>query len=167
MGRTVAMRGVGTLSIALALLTSCGGGSTAQPPGPPSIEAQGQAASCVQTYAPDTLVQRAFALDGTVTSIEVREDPRLPQGEQEVPWVTLEVHRWFKGGTAREVGVWMENLNIETSVGSVDAEPGTRLLVSGEPRWGGDSLEDPIAWPCGFTQSWTGEAASEWEAAFT
>lgn len=70
--------------------------------------------------------------------------------------MSFEVHRWFKGATAPEVGVWIENLNIESSVGAVEAEPGTRLLVSGEPRWGGDPLEDPIAWPCGFTQPWRG-----------
>ena len=67
----------------------------------------------------------------------------------------------------REVAVWIENLNIESSIGAVEAEPSTRLLVSGEPRWGGDALDDPIAWPCGFTQPWTEEAAAEWETAFS
>ena len=43
-----------------------------------------------------------------------------------------------------------------------EAELGTRLLVSGEPRWGGDALDEPIAWPCGFTRPWTEEEAAEW-----
>ena len=71
-----------------------------------------------------------------------------------------------QGGWASEVGVWIENLNVNSSVGTVEAEPGTRLLVSGEPRWGGDTLDDAIAWPCGFTQPWTEETASEWQTAF-
>ena len=39
-----------------------------------------------------------------------------------------------KGGSASEVGVWIENLNVNTTVGTIEAEPGTWLLVSGEPR---------------------------------
>lgn len=122
--------------------------------------------SCVQTYNPDTLIERSFAFDGTVVSIDLRTEPRLPEGEDEIPWVTFEVNRWFRAGSARQIGVWIDNLNIETSAGTIEAEPGARLLVAGEPRWGGDPLEDPIAWACGFTQRWTPEAAAEWEAAF-
>jgi hypothetical protein len=124
------------------------------------------ASSCVESYSPDTLIHRSFAFDGTVRDVEVRTDARLPEGEQDVPWVAFEVNRWFRGGSARELGVWVEALNVETSAGAIPAEPGTRLLVAGEPRWGGDPLDDPIAWSCGFTQLWTPEAAAEWEAAF-
>lgn len=121
---------------------------------------------CVQTYSPDTLVQRSFAFDGTVLSVGLRKDAHLPEGEDKVPWVTFEVNRWFRGGSASRVGVWVDVLNTETSVGTIEAERGTRLLVAGQPRWGGDALEDPIAWACGFTQPWTAEAAAAWEAAF-
>jgi hypothetical protein len=127
----------------------------------------GTAYSCVETYSAETLGRRAFAFDGTVLEVETRTDPRLPQGEDEVPWVTFEVNRWFKAGSASEVGVWIETLNVETSVGTISAEPGTRLLVAGEPRWGGAPLDDPIAWPCGFTQQWTPEVAEAWEAALS
>jgi hypothetical protein len=122
--------------------------------------------SCVEDYSPATLVERSFAFDGTVGSIELRRDPHLPPGENEVHWLTFNVNRWFRGGSASQVGVWIDALNLETSVGTIEAEPGTRLLVAGEPRWGGEPLDDPIAWACGFTQPWTREAASEWEAAF-
>lgn len=162
----VTMRRAGELLATLILLTSCGKDVSSESPGRTNNQAAGDAAECVQAYAPDTLVLRSFAFDGTVTSIEIREDSRLPEGEQEVPWVTFEVHRWFKGGSASEVGVWIENLNVNTTVGTIEAEPGTRLLVSGEPRWGGDTLDDAIAWPCGFTQPWTEEGASEWRTAF-
>lgn len=123
--------------------------------------------SCVQTYSPETLVQRSFAFDGTVLATELRRDPLLPEGEDEVPWVTFEVNRWFRGGSASEVGVWVDVLNTETSAGTISAEPGTHLLVAGEPRWGGKPLEDPIAWACGFTQPWTPAAVAEWQAAFS
>ena len=124
---------------------------------------------CVEEYSPQTLTHRAFAFDGTVESIELRRDPQLEVDEEEggslVPWVTLSVNRWYRGGSGDDVGVWIENLNMTTSVGTIRAEPGTRLLVAGEPRWGGAPLDDPIAWPCGFTQPYTPKAAAEWESA--
>ena len=123
------------------------------------------AASCVEVYSPKTLVNRSFAFDGTVASIETRNDPKLPAGERERPWVWFVVHQWYRGGSGETVGIWMDGVNIETSAGTVNAEPGMRLLVSGEPRWGGEPLDDPLAWTCGFTQEWTEEMAAEWEAA--
>ena len=77
-------------------MTSCGRESTSQSPGLGNDQVVEAAASCVQTYAPDTLVQRSFAFDGTVTSIEVREDPRLPEGKPEVRSVSFHVHHWFR-----------------------------------------------------------------------
>jgi len=44
-------------------------------------------------------------------------------------------------------------------------EVGTRLLVSGAPRWGGAPLDAAIAWPCGFTRSYDPQTAAEWAAA--
>jgi hypothetical protein len=125
-------------------------------------------ASCVESYEPAALRRRAFAFDGTVVSVEFRKDAKLAAetGEEGlVPWVTFSVHRWFKGGSAQEVGVWMDPSAATSAAGSVRVEPGVRLLVAGEPRWGGKPLEDAIAWPCGFTQEYTEAAAAEWEAA--
>lgn len=169
-----------SLLVALALLGSaCGRDDRPPPPGTAESEPAAQEAgggegqpgaaaySCVETYSAETLGRRSFAFDGTVLEVETRTDPRLPRGEDEVPWVTFEVNRWFKGGSASEVGVWIETLNVATSVGTISAEAGARLLVAGEPRWGGAPLDDPIAWPCGFTQPWTPEAAEAWEAAFS
>ena len=123
------------------------------------------AASCVEVYSPETLANRSFAFDGTVASIETRTDPKLPAGEREVPWVWFVVHKWFEGGSGETVGIWMDGVNIETSAGTTSVQEGTRLLVAGEPRWGGDPLDDPLAWTCGFTQPWSEDAAAEWEAA--
>lgn len=154
--------------VALAVLVSACAQEGNQPAGQDgAVEPAGAAYSCVETYSAETLVRRSFAFDGTVLATEVRTDPRLPEGEGKVPWVTFEVNRWFRGGSVSEVGVWIEVLNTETSAGIIRAVPGTRLLVAGEPRWGGDPLEDPVAWPCGFTQPWTAETADEWQAAFS
>jgi hypothetical protein len=128
-----------------------------------------QGAQCVEGFSPQTLRNRAFAFDGTVRSIELRRDPKLElEGEEDprIPWVTFSVHRWYRGGSGDEVGVWIEFLNVETSEGTIRAERGTRLLVAGEPRWGGAPLKDAIAWPCGFTQPYARAAADRWEAAF-
>jgi hypothetical protein len=158
-------------TVALGLgLTSCGGPIRPEktiPDGGQGLVSQG--ASCVEEYSPRTLRNRAFAFDGTVLSIESRRDPQLEVEEEKdprVPWVTFSVHRWYRGGSGDEVGVWVEFLNVESSAGTIRAEPGTRLLVAGEPRWGGAPLDDAIAWPCGFTQPYSAEAAAEWEAAF-
>jgi hypothetical protein len=167
---------VGTSVNALAMMVltigvaSCGGPArpqeTAEDRGPTPVS---QGASCVQEYSPQTLRDRAFAFDGTVLSIELRRDPNLDLEAEEdsrIPWVTFSVHRWYRGGSGDEVGVWVEFLDIETSAGTIRAEPGTRLLVAGEPRWGGAPLDDAIAWSCGFTQPYSAQAAAEWEAAF-
>jgi hypothetical protein len=39
---------------------------------------------------------------------------------------------------------------------------GSRLLVSGEARWGGSPLEHPIAWGCGFSRNYDPETATTW-----
>jgi hypothetical protein len=127
------------------------------------------AASCVETYSAEALARRAFAFDGTIVSVELREDPTLSDSVGEtamVPWVTFDVNRWYKGGSGEQVGIWVEHLGTPTSAGAIGGEPGARLLVTGEPRWGGEPLEDPIAWPCGFTQPYSEGAAAEWEDAF-
>jgi hypothetical protein len=146
-------------------LTSCADGVISDSSA--GADSDNDAASCVEVYEPNTLPNRSFAFDGTVSSIEVRTDPQLPAGEQEIQWVIFDVHQWFKGGETETIGVWVENLNIETSTGTmIEVEPGTRLLVSGEPRWGGAPLDDAIAWPCGFTRPWSEDLSSEWATAF-
>jgi len=116
--------------------------------------------SNIEQYSAKALRQRAFAFDGTVAGVETRVDPKLPDGDQERSWVTFQVHRWFRGGTADEVAVWFDGRR------EFGLDPGVRLLVSGQPRWGGAPLDDPIAWPGGFTRLWNQGTADEWAATF-
>jgi hypothetical protein len=126
----------------------------------------GAAASCVETYSSGALAGRAFAFDGTVTNIGTVENLLYVE-------VTFEVNEWFKGDGPPEVIVEMfppagaasATTSAVTSAGSADYAVGSRLLVAGEPRWGGAPLEDPIAWYCGFTRTYDDTTASDWRAA--
>ena len=157
--------------VALFFLAGCGQPKQAAPadatsqPSPAGGASTSTAESCVETYSPETLADRSFAFDGTVVKIEERQDPGAPHDEGVLPWVTFEVNEWFLGGSEPTVSVWVPGLGWETSAGTVSAKPSTRLLVAGEPRWGGAPLEDAIAWSCGFTQPWSEDVAAEWEEA--
>ena len=66
---------------------------------------------------------------------------------------------WIAGTGPRSVGCPMFDGRREFGI-----DPGVRLLVSGQPRWGGAPLDDPIAWPGGFTRLWDKGTADEWAA---
>jgi hypothetical protein len=119
----------------------------------------------VEHYDRDTLPNRAFAFDGTIVAVEVREDPRLPHDGspdgRERLWVTFDIKEWYRGWGGDSASVWFDVSNPE------GVEVGTHALVSGEARWGGEPDEDPIAWPCGFTRYWDQVTATQWAAAFS
>jgi hypothetical protein len=133
----------------------------------------GGAASCAFGYSPAMVAQRAeFAFDGTV--IAVGASISNHGGAGDLPWlagVTLRVNAWFKGGTAATVVVDLP-APLAADVGLEDVVApqygvGTRLLVSGAPRWGGaDPLASAIAWGCGgFTRYYSPADAVRWAAA--
>jgi len=121
-------------------------------------------ASCALAYSVDTLRQRSWAFDGTVTAISEGRDSRLGA----VPVATFDVHRWYKGGSGTEVTVQVGERVPQGNVVADDIATGvgSRLLVAGEPRWGGDPLDDAIAWTCEFTQPWSEDGEREWRTAF-
>jgi hypothetical protein len=130
------------------------------------------AAQCVKRYSPEALAEQAFAFDGTVTGI----GPGRTERGADPPWdlrsVTFQVHAWFEGGSAAGTAVVdMSPPAAGAGTGDVTSEAvpayrvGTRLLVSGMPRWGGAPLEDPIAWGCGFTRYYSPTVAAEWATA--
>lgn len=129
----------------------------------------GAAASCVESFSPTALARRSFAFDGTVLAVGPARSNR-PQGDQlPLLGVTFRVNKWFTGGADRTVIV---DMSPETVSGATDDERGlpftvgTRLLVSGEPRWGGPALNAPIAWYCGFTRYFDEQQERQWRAAF-
>jgi hypothetical protein len=114
------------------------------------------AASCAFEYNPSILAERTWAFDGTLVSLGSLEDSHLGT----VPSATFSVNHWYRGGGGDQVTVQFEMGPISEFVPEVEA--GARLLVTGEPRWGGQPLDDPVAWGCGFTQPWTADAAESW-----
>src|SRR5262249_19752954 len=85
-------------------------------------------AHCVQTYSPQTLVQRGFAFDGTVVSI----GGPTAMGEVVDPYVPVifAVHHWYRGGQGDRIAVGMFPPGVVTSVGNASYTVGSRLLVS-------------------------------------
>ena len=127
------------------------------------------AASCVEGYDVTTIGHRAFAFDGTVTAIGPGRTDRAGSGALDTVAVTFAVHEWFTGGADGTVTVDLMAPDAGPVDGDVPAyEEGTRLLVSGEPRWGGAPLDDAIAWSCGgFTRYYEPAVAEEWRAGTT
>lgn len=123
----------------------------------PSSSVVGVPHSCVEAYSLAALASRSFAFDGEVTEIS--------PGNQ----VTFRVFEWFAGGEGDRVTIQMyaapdSSAGVPSEFGPEYAE-GTRMLVSGEPRWGGAPLNDAIAWSCGFSRVYSLDAATEWDEA--
>jgi hypothetical protein len=138
-------------------------GSATTPPGGGSSVST----SCIEGYSPAALAGRSFAFDGTVTAIGPAASNR-PGVALPLAGVTFRVNQWFRGGSGPTVTVDMDpmptaNSSSDPSVPAYGV--GTRLLVSGEPRWGGAPLDAAIAWGCGFTRSYDARTAAEWAAA--
>jgi hypothetical protein len=125
--------------------------------------------SCVKAYSPETLAENAFAFDGTVTGIGPARTERSPHPVPlDLRSVTFQVHTWFKGGSAGTAVVDMASPAAGGATGAEGApayQIGTRLLVSGMPRWGGAPLADAIAWGCGFTRYYSPSMAAAWATA--
>ncbi len=104
------------------------------------------AASCVETYGPNTLVKRSFAFDGTVTGIAGDE-------------VTFKVNARYKGTGGETVTLTATGMTgtAITSAAGPNLAVGERYLVAGEEHF---------AWACGFTQPYDAAVAAQWAAAF-
>lgn len=126
------------------------------------------AARCVEEYSPAAVAGRGFAFDGVVVEIGSAVTDRGDTSDLGLAGVTFEVRDWFVGGTGRTVTVDMPP-PLEGQGASSEGGPsyavGSRLLVGGQPRWGGASLKDPIAWGCGFSRYHDAATANAWENA--
>lgn len=128
----------------------------------------GGAASCVESYTPQAVTGRAFAFDGVVVEVGPSVSDRGDDGDLALPGVTFEVREWFSGGQADTVTVDMQ-LPPTGSTDPSDPEYtygiGSRLLISGEARWDGSPLDNPIAWSCGFSRYYDPDTATAWRDA--
>lgn len=126
----------------------------------------GGAARCVEQYLPRAVDRRAFAFDGTVS--DIAPTPAGDRRDLGYVAVTFTVNEWFHGGQTDTVTVDMASPDAvlsETAVSGGSYEIGSRLLVSGEPRWGGQPLDDAVAWGCGFTRQYDPGTADRWRTA--
>jgi hypothetical protein len=125
-------------------------------------------ASCAEVYAPQAIGKRAVAFDGTITGTGAGTSNKVGKGALATKAVTFRVNEWWRGGTGGSVTVDMMSPGGTPQANDeqgVPYEVGTRLLVSGEPRWGGQPLDDAIAWGCGFTRYYDEATASSWRSA--
>lgn len=126
----------------------------------------GNFAKCVEAYSPSAVSGRAFAFDGTVTNIGPAGTNRTG-AELDLASVTFRVNQWFRGGTGDFVTVDMTAPDV-VRAGDVFWESGqtyrvgTRLLLSGGPRWGGAPLDNALASGCGFTRYYSLSEAAQW-----
>lgn len=125
---------------------------------------------CVQQYDLTTLRQVAFAFDGTVSRISATRPPLDRSDALDGYYsVTFIVHEWFLAGDPTTVTLDMMSTPSAGRVGSAMGTNfglGTRLLVSGVPRFGGRPLQAPVAWPCGFTRDYDPSTAVAWRQTF-
>ena len=113
-----------------------------------SEDAGAGAASCVEMYSLDTLANRSWAFDGTVSAID-------PDGADFGSRVTFAVNESFRGDFSGEVTLTYFG-SVGGSVTSAGGPPlavGERYLVAGE---------DDFVWECGFTQPYDAEVAAQW-----
>ncbi len=120
-------------------------------------------ASCAHSYSPRQVADEPFAFDGTVT--RMREHPRF--GDEAV---TFAVNEWFRGGIEATVTVDMGPPGprvrmSEYPLAGRSYGVGTRLLVSGYPRWGGPPLRHAVATGCGLTRYYDPNTAGAWRSA--
>jgi hypothetical protein len=147
-----------------------GAGTSSAPTGEGPLRSA-TTASCVDIYSPAAVTGRSFAFDGTVTAIGPAlsnlSGPPQPLAGPPLPLVgvTFRVSKWFHGGMGDTVTIDMDAPANVSSAPLPSYGIDTRLLVSGEPRWGGAPLDAAIAWSCGFTRYHDTQTAAEWAAA--
>lgn len=169
------------------ILTACSGGEAESPAGRHSSDqaAVGSAGSedtpeneggplpdsgavsCVESYSLETLQNRDFAFDGTVVRMGPSVSDRGDDGDLNFAGITFEVREWFVGGDAEEVTVDLQSVGEGSAEEDLPFQVETRLLVSGEPRWGGAPLDSPIAWGCGFSRYYEQQTATAWRESTT
>ncbi|MDT0275389.1 hypothetical protein [Blastococcus goldschmidtiae] len=113
----------------------------------------------------------AFALDGTVTAIELGADPG-PGRPSRYASVTFRVHTWYHGGSGGTVEVLLGPPDVTSQTSDVRSYGiGTRLLVSGQVAETAKVSDAPttedvahFGFSCGSTRYYDDATAAEWAA---
>lgn len=146
LGATLATAAAGALAIGIVVLVGD------DPSSGPSVAlgGGGATASCLP-FTPESLAMFPVAFDGRVSAID---------GDR----VTFEVETWFRGGDRDRVTVTAPDLVPSSAalVGGVGFEEGERYLVSGDDQ--GGRIVPAV---CGFTLTYSEEAADTFRQAFT
>lgn len=103
----------------------------------------------------------------TVNDVGASVSDRGGDGDLNLAGVKFEVREWFTGGDADEVTIDLQSLGEGTAEEDLPFQVGPRLLVSGEPRWGGAPLDSLIAWDCGSSRYFDEETAAVWRESAT
>jgi len=107
--------------------------------------------SCAFEFSVDTLAERQFAFEGTVT--EIREPAAM-----DAPYeIVFEVARWFKGGEASTTTVRTYDVSGTSLAGDLGLAEGDRVLASGD---------EDFLWGCGFSMPYSDSDAALFEQAF-
>lgn len=130
----------------------------------------GGGVSCVDSYSTATLADRGFAFDGVVLATGSSVSDRGGESDLDLSSATFKVRKWYVGGSDGQVTVDVQTVmpspEMSEAVAGEGYGIGSRLLISGELRWGGSPLDAPIAWGCGFSRYYDEEAAAMWRQTF-
>jgi hypothetical protein len=107
--------------------------------------------SCAFEFSPDTLAERQFAFDGTVSDI-------VEPVAEDAPYdVVFDVTHWYAGGDGSIVTVQTYDVSGSSLAGDLGLEEGERILASGD---------DGYLWGCGFSVPYSDQDAGVFEGAF-
>jgi hypothetical protein len=140
--------------VAIVILVGSGESEIEAPPADASWLVGQESGSCVERYSVETLAERGYAFEGVITDVAGPADPTSPDPADQTTTVSFDVARWFWGGSAPSAT--RQTYSVPSSAGELDASVGARLLVAGD---------DDFIWACGFSQSATESARSDYEAA--
>lgn len=107
--------------------------------------------SCAFEFSAQTLAERQFAFEGTVS--EIRE-PAATDAPHEI---VFEVAQWFEGGEASTTIVRTYEVSGTSLAGDLGLAVGDHVLASGD---------EDFLWGCGFSMPYSDVNASLFEEAF-
>lgn len=162
-GAVVRVVGAGLAALVVAVVVQSVG------PGREAAPVAAAPASCASGYSPTAVGEAAqVALDGTVIAVGPRH-VSLGVEPYDYVSVTLDVHRWFRGGVGGTAVVDLfapgDGAGIEDA--GPDYRVGTRLLLAGvRPPADAATTADAVAWwSCGFARVYTPGEAGLWATA--